>query len=556
MNKSIIDGTQARSSTRWTTLSFVATLLALGAFGIHQALGQNDRIAQATAGILLVFAAAGSIVNFLRRKNEANQIAAKNLAIQFNEKALDAHTIVNIAGPDGKIIAINHNFTTTFGYTEEEVIGRRADILYCDDATTQSYQEILTSVSQGQSWSGFQCLTAKCGKRVTVQSSIFPKFDAEGNVIEFVSIRTDMSGALAERVEMGRNAVVEALPDGVFIYDPDTFEIRYANKAFRTRIGWTDDASQAKSVTSLFNEDELKLFRNYIDPLITGETPQVVFDFEHQSGHVEVLTHMVKDIDGKRILVSVVRDISERKQAESLKLSSVSTVSHELRTPLTSIKGALRLLECGVMGDLNPDMAKLVGLAHRNSERLLAIVNDILTLEKLHSGDMAISMVDFDLRDLVNEAAEANAPFATECGVYFVVDPMPEPAYVRADPDRLMQVMSNLMSNAAKLSPVGTGVTLRLSDRGNVWRVCVEDKGPGIPEHARATLFDSFIQVEHEHDKGLPSTGLGLTIVREIMQRHGGRIAFDTKVGEGTTFYFELEKCAESSQSSGLSAVA
>jgi signal transduction histidine kinase len=244
----------------------------------------------------------------------------------------------------------------------------------------------------------------------------------------------------------------------------------------------------------------------------------------------------------------VVRDISERRRAEEAKLNSVSTVSHELRTPLTSIKGALRLLESGVVGELTPEIARVVGVASRNSERLLAIVNDILVLQKLASGEMPFTRRAIDLRDLLLEAVEANAAFAEDCEVRFVLRPAPQPALVSADPDRLMQVMTNLMSNAAKFSPAGSHVELFIEDRGDAWRVAVRDEGPGIPEAARATLFDSFTQVAGVRSAKHPGTGLGLTICRKIVQMHGGVIAFDTEVGKGTTFHFEIEKAAAPAQ--------
>jgi signal transduction histidine kinase len=105
-----------------------------------------------------------------------------------------------------------------------------------------------------------------------------------------------------------------------------------------------------------------------------------------------------------------------------------------------------------------------------------------------------------------------------------------------------MQVMSNLMSNAAKFSPSGSPITLGVEDRGEVWRVFVRDNGPGIPEDARKTLFDSFTQVDGMDSKNHQGTGLGLAICKEIVTRHEGHIAFDTEIGKGSTFYFELEK--------------
>ena len=544
-------------AVRGWVLSVLIAMMIIGTFGIAQSIIQQDTVTLAGAIILLLSAALGSVVNVMRTNKVADRIAANQISIALHERALDRHTIVSVTDRDGKITAINRNFTNAFGYEAHEVIGKSPALLYENEASNQTFADVKAQVAGGKVWSGPQSLRSKDGKCVTVQATIFPKLDALGRVIELVSVCTDVSGAMAQSAEVGRNSVAEALSDGVVIYDPETFRLCYANRSFKKRAGWENEDLSGRSINELFTEAEMKMFKRYLDPLVTGESKQVVFDFEHRSGPVEVLTHAVENIHGGQNLVSVVREINERKKAEELKLSSVSTVSHELRTPLTSIKGALRLLDSGVMGELDSDVAKLIGVAHRNSERLLAIVNDILTLEKLHSGDLTIRTESLDLRDLLNDAAEANAAFAMECQVKFVVETFDQPACVRADSSRLMQVMSNLMSNAAKLSPAGTDVILRIDDRDGVWRVSVEDKGPGIPEHARSKLFDSFIQVENTQNKAFASTGLGLTICREIVRRHGGRIAFDTQVGQGSTFYFELEKAADSAEAdTKLSAVA
>ncbi len=550
------DFKNSRSRDVWFVIAITTSIFAVGFSLVSVLFDQSNTFVLATGFILLLAASISGVMNLYRSRTDSARIAANTLALELHAKALEEHTIVSVTDQDGKVIAVNRNFCEAFGYAADEMIGRLPCMLYPEDTDKAAHDAMLKTIKVGNVWSGTQRLRSKSGKSVTVQTSIFPKVDEYGAISEFVTIRTDLSDALAESAKSGRNSVIEALPDGVYIYDPESFAISYGNETFRKRVGWMKDVSQPISVTSLFSDEELKLFRRYLMPLIRGESTRAVFEFEHLSGPVEVVTHLVEDLDGKRNLVSVVRDIEDRKKAEQLKLSSVSTVSHELRTPLTSIKGALRLLESGVMGELSPDVTTLVGVAHRNSERLLAIVNDILTLEELHFGEMAIKAQDVDLRDILNEAAEANAPYAAECEVQFLVETSLEPACVHADPDRLMQVMSNLMSNAAKFSPVGSGVTLRIMDQDNSWRVCVEDKGPGIPENARETLFDSFIHVERAREKAIPSTGLGLAICREIIRRHGGRIAFDTQVGQGSTFYFELEKRCEMKRSAGLSAVA
>ncbi|OSQ46600.1 hypothetical protein MGEO_17290 [Marivita geojedonensis] len=545
-----------QSDLSWVFSALVVSLLLVGAFWAMQTSGRVDSFLLATAVVLLVSAGAGSLKNVIRARNLSGQMMADSMTVALQEQILSEHTIVCVTDTFGTITEVNKNFSETFGYTKDEIIGQPASALYRTDAAGSVYHAALITVKQGSLWSGLEELSDKFGRRITTQTTISPKVGRNGQVVGFVFIRTDVTSAIAQSAEDSRNELVEILRDGVIIYDPWSYEVSYTNDAFIRRSRWATDTKDPKSLNDLFHKHEMQLFQRYLGPLLNNEAHQVMFEFDHASGPVEVLTHAIEDMPGKRSLISVVRDISERKKAEQLKLSSVSTVSHELRTPLTSIKGALRLLDSGLMGEMTHDARKLVNVAHRNSERLLAIVNDILTLEKLHSGNLMISANDVDLRTILTDSAEANAPFAAECNVKFTVEDIGKPAHVRADPQRLMQVMSNLLSNAAKFSPAGSDVKMRIRDSGDVWRVCVEDQGPGIPEHARDTLFDSFIQIEGTQSNAFPSTGLGLTICREIVHRHGGQISFDTKVGEGTTFYFDLEKSVASEMSMNETAVA
>ncbi|SHG79612.1 PAS domain-containing sensor histidine kinase [Marivita hallyeonensis] len=533
-----------------------AAAIAYGAVHYLSPGPQHDPVMVLISLILLAAALSASVVNAVWFKKASKRLRTPSPNHHAYHDALDEHAMVCVADRDGRITSINTTFANTLGFTPDDLIGRKHSDLVQGSRAAEAYEGALNDASSGEVWSGTQELSSKSGSRIRVLTTVMPRISKDGGRDGAIFVHTDVSAAMASGAEIGRNAVVDALRDGIVVYDAHTFKLIYANDAFLRRTGWSADDPAEQSLTNMFIETELKTFQRYLDPLLKREVSHVLFEFEHDSGPVEVLTHAVEEIDGARSLVSVVRDITERKRDEHLKLSSVSTVSHELRTPLTSIKGALRLIESGAMGSLNPEVSKLINVAHRNSDRLLAIVNDILTLEKLHSGDLMISPEDVDLRALLNDAAESNAPFAAECHVRFVVETMPEPALVRADPHRLMQVMSNLLSNAAKFSPEGAGVVLRISDRGSCWRVSVEDDGPGIPDHAHETLFDSFIQIDSPKNKSIPSTGLGLTICREIVQRHGGRIAFETEEGCGSTFYFELEKASLTKPRSMTTAVA
>jgi PAS domain S-box-containing protein len=493
--------------------------------------------------VVAAFAALLSVLalRIARTPHNVSSIRRLDHAVDARERALSEHTIVSITDLDGNIIKVNQNFIDAFGYDEEEIVGKHVRAIYNDD---DPLPQMVDTLEKGMVWRGRQDLLTKAGDAIRVQTTILPRYDEKGRIADTISVRTDLTKALAEGVVVGRNAIVEALPDEVYIYDAKTFKLKYLNRKARSRLRVSPEQARQICLLDLFSEAELAQYRDHIAPVLSGEVEVGRIEIDHSTGPVEILTHISDDFSTGRTLVSVVRDTSARRQAEQLKLSSVSTVSHELRTPLTSIRGALRLLESGVLGELSPDAARTVAVASRNSERLVSIVNDILVLQKLSSGEMTVDLQPNDLQDLLKEAAEANAGYAAECDVDIVVEPSPWPAMALFDPDRMMQVMANLLSNAAKFSAVGSTVYVRVRERGASWRIEVQDAGPGIPKAAQATIFDSFTQAGNVNAKGRPGTGLGLTICKKIVEQHGGTIGFDSEPTRGTIFHIELRKTA------------
>lgn len=255
---------------------------------------------------------------------------------------------------------------------------------------------------------------------------------------------------------------------------------------------------------------------------------------------VEASIGLVRLPEGERITASI-RDISERRRVEQLKAEFVSTVSHELRTPLTSIAGSLGLLVGGAAGALPERAARLLGIAHSNCQRLVRLINDILDIEKIESGQMAFDLQPLDLGDLARRSVEGMGGLGGQLGVTFVLDVAPDLPPVRGDVDRLSQVAANLLSNAAKFSPAGGVVEVRVeAPRPEVLRFSVRDHGPGVPEGFRDRIFSKFAQADASDTRQKGGTGLGLAISREIVQRHGGRLWFDSTPGKGATFQFEL----------------
>jgi len=219
----------------------------------------------------------------------------------------------------------------------------------------------------------------------------------------------------------------------------------------------------------------------------------------------------------------------------------IANVSHELRTPLTAIVGALSLIESKASQDLPPQTKQLVEMAYQNGKHLSSLINDILDYEKLNAGGMKFNCRPIELMPCIRNALELNKFYAERYRVAFVLeDTLPEETRVVADGQRLLQVMANLLSNAAKHSPEGENVFISLQTTNGNMRVSIRDRGPGIPEAFREHIFEKFAQAESSFSSKDSGTGLGLAISKAIVEGMGGTIGFVSIAGQGATFYFDL----------------
>ena len=342
------------------------------------------------------------------------------------------------------------------------------------------------------------------------------------------------------------HAIVEGVMDAIIVID-GTGRVESFNSAAERMFGLSAQETIGQNFLSLLPEPYRSEFAGYLQSYMeTGE--------EHVIGQTRELVGQRRDgtlfpielsvsrieIKGQLMFTGIVRDITERQKMDRMKSEFVSTVSHELRTPLTSIRGSLGLIAGGAVGDLPAKMRQLIDIAYSNSERLIRLINDILDIEKIESGKIVVNMQTHALMPLIEQALAANKGYAEQHGVRFVLAQRLDAAMVNVDADRLMQVMANLLSNAAKFSPPNAAVSIHVSAVDNRVRIAVTDSGPGVPESFQGKIFQKFTQADASDTRQKGGTGLGLAISKILVERMHGSIDFESTPNQGSTFFFEL----------------
>jgi signal transduction histidine kinase len=345
------------------------------------------------------------------------------------------------------------------------------------------------------------------------------------------------TGAGKERIDAIRR---EAATLTVDVRDEDADRQRLADA-----LGWTSVALTLIAIVALVlvtRRMRRRVDRDVTQPL--AELRSVAERFG--SGDMSARMYRSDGVAEVRDLATAFNGMADRIQrmivdlraVDRLKSEFVSVVSHELRTPLTSIRGSLGLLASGAMGELPPDAAEMLHIATSNTDRLVRLINDILDLERIESGNEALEIRPVRVGEVFRQAASAVHGAAATAGVTLDVE-TPDIA-VDGDPDRLVQAITNLLGNAIKFSDPGTTVHLDAETRAHQVVLRVRDQGRGIPPDMLETVFERFQQVDASDAREKGGTGLGLAIVRTIAQRHGGRVEVSSEVGAGSCFSIVL----------------
>ena len=384
--------------------------------------------------------------------------------------------------------------------------------------------------------------------------------DHERNYLKVLPLTVD-NGIMRKRAEekLAQAAAewrttFDSISDFVTIHDTD-FRIVRANRALVDFL--------KVEPKDLIGQKCYQIFHGLSEPCATCphrrtlETQQpCTSDFfePHFGIHMEVFTSPIFDNKGELTgSAHIARDITERKRAEEklkeqdrLKTEFIVNVSHELRTPLTIFKNIISNLQAGVAGSLNSKQHKNLEIANKEIDRLARIINDFLDISKIESGTIELELQQVSIESIVTDVVELLKPSADEKNIELITLMDNVGLFVNVDRDRIVQVLANLIDNAIKFVPDCSGkITVRIRELDDEISIAIEDNGPGITMEDKSKVFDRFVQVEKHVGPGYHGMGLGLSISRELIELHGGRIWAESEPGHGSKFCFTVPKCRQ-----------
>jgi two-component system phosphate regulon sensor histidine kinase PhoR len=467
---------------------------------------------------------------------------------------------MTLVAPDGRLLTANRALCDMLGYSEDQMRGLTfQQITHPDDLAEDLAMVRETLAGRRSSYRLRKRYLHADGHVVHGDLSVALLRSEDGDPIHFISQILDVTEAteyaarLAEssravdRERRHLQTVVDSIDVGVAVLDPRE-GYALSNRRLQQYIALAYPHGPQPSVGTpghTFGEDGLQLTPEAL-PAARAEAGEEFDDLILWVG-ADPLTQRALSVSARQIIgadgertgaVIAYSDVTELVRALTAKDHFVAVVSHELRTPLTSVLGNLELIQDSP--GLTDEIVERLRVVERNAIRLRELVADLLLTAQMTDGRVEITRIPVDVAELVLESCQGLAAAAAKAGLRLEVDVPPSGLVARVDWQRLRQAVDNLVGNAVKYTPPGGSVTVRLRVRAQRLELSVTDTGIGVPPEEMSRLFRRFFRGAQAARAQIPGAGLGLSIVRSIVEAHGGWVTVDSTLGQGSTFAVEL----------------
>jgi len=438
---------------------------------------------------------------------------------------------------DGIVTSWNAAAERIYGYSTQEMVGQPVSLLFAPDQQDE-FTQIMERIRRGERVDHYEARRVrKDGTFLTVSVAISPIKDRTGTIIGASAIAHDITEH--KRLEAKFQQLFHSSLIGVFIADfAGTF--LDANDALLDLLGYTRSELQ----TGMMQRDSLtppqfhSLDQKAVQTLQeTGLSEPYETEYLHKDGKPIPVLVAVTRIEQTDTCIGFVLDIRVRKELDKRKDTFISMASHELKTPVTSLKGFLHLLRRSATARKNAEELHYLDRMDAQIDRLTKLINDLLNLSQMQTGQLVYRDECFALDALIQESLE-NTQKATQTH-RLRLDGQTQ-AKVFGDRDRIGQVLINLLNNAMKYSPQANTVLVHVAKERDEVIVSVQDFGVGIAKEHQRKIFERFYHINDPKGKTSPGLGIGLSISHEIIKRHGGRLWLKSEKGKGATFYFTL----------------
>ncbi len=529
-------------------------------------LRSTDRHAFGSREIELANQIGAQIAGAIATSTQYRQLEEAIADVQVQAAALEAaDDAIIIRTADTTVVYVNSGFERQTGFSKEEVVGTKFQYPENVGQPPEFLDNLRLQVRGGKIWRDTVQCRRKDGTEYIVDATLSPIFNESGEFDKYLGVRRDVTQQVRSAGAIRTQAAaLEAAGDAVMILNPDA-SIDWVNEAFVRDTGYSrDEAMLLDSPFLISGRDAHVVFDEIWERAQAGEAWQGSVWTRRKDGSEYLadssLTPVLSDDGTITRIVCTKRDVTGIVQAEEDRAAKreldarnqqllvlneqreefFSTVSHELRTPLTSIMAFADILSRNRDGTLTSRQREHLDVIKRNSRSLNSLVEDMLDFSRLSTEQLKLEKSEFEIHSLLNSVIESLEPTAGQRGQTLSIEPNAEPVWIKADHRRVIQIISNLITNSCKYSPSDSRITVRVETEGGDLSVLVLDQGVGISPGDLENIYLPFFRSNQTEVREEAGSGLGLAITKTLVDLHGGTIKAKSLLNEGTRIVVTL----------------